>query len=318
MKVSVVIPAFNEADNIHNIVTDVTKSLAGLSDEITDHEIIIVDDASTDNTFETIENLSLPSLSAIRLSRRSGSHIAIRAGLDCAQGDAVICIAADGQDDPQSIGKLINTWQAGNEIVWALRRSRKNEGFLAPLFAKAFYQLLSLFGETDKRIDLSRADFYLLDRKVVDAITSCRETNTSLFGLIAWLGFQQGYIEYDRQPRHSGSSKWTFKSKLRLAQDWIIAFSGIPLKLMTLAGFMVATTGFLYAVFVITRGILYGSPLLGWSSVMTAILLLGGGQMIMLGIMGEYLWRTLDESRNRPSYFIEKHISAKQSHLDNG
>lgn len=311
MMVSVIIPAFNEADNLHHIVTNVANSLTDLSDENADSEIIIVDDASTDKTFQTIEEFDIPNLSAIRLSRRSGSHIAIRAGLDKARGDAVICIAADGQDDPQSINKLISKWQTGKDIVWALRKSRDEEGFFSTLFAKTFYRLLSFFNETDKRIDLSRADFYLLDRKAVNAITSCRETNTSLFGLIAWLGYNQGYIEYDRQPRHSGSSKWTFRSKIHLAKDWIIAFSGIPLKLMTLAGFVVAATGFLYAVFVVARGILFGSPLLGWSSVMTAILLLGGGQMIMLGIMGEYLWRTLDESRNRPCYFVEKEYPNK-------
>ena len=145
-----------------------------------------------------------------------------------------------------------------------------------------------------------------MDRKVVDAITACRETNTSLFGMIAWIGFKQGYIEYERRQRHSGRSKWNLRSRIRLAKDWIIAFSGIPLKLLTIIGFSVACVGFVYAFTVVIRSIIFGSPVQGWSSVMTAILVLGGGQMMMLGILGEYLWRTLDESRNRPGYFVEK------------
>ena len=308
MKLSVVIPAYNEAENIESILSDLAESIRQSSEIVTNYEIVIVDDASSDGMFEKLAEAAFPKVSVIRLSRRSGSHIAIRAGLDYVSGDIVLCIAADGQDDPWAIKRMIEKWHSGCEVVWALRKARDNEGRISSLLAKFFYSLLGFFGEVESKIDLSRADFYLLDKKIVKSIRSCRETNTSLFGLIVWLGYSQGSIEYERKPRRSGNSKWTFKSKLQLAKDWIIAFSGIPLKIMTLVGFLVAGVGFAYAMIIIAKSVLWGSPVQGWSSVMTAILLLGGGQMIMLGILGEYLWRTLDESRNRPHYFIEKKI----------
>jgi dolichol-phosphate mannosyltransferase len=306
MRLSVVIPAYNEVENIESIIHDILESIRQSEELITDHEIIIVDDASSDGMFEVVVAADIEKVSIIRLSRRSGSHIAVRAGLDNVSGDAVLCIAADGQDDPRAINRMVKKWVSGCRIVWALRKERSNEGIIASFFARFFYYLLNLFGEIRSKIDLSRADFYLLDREVVNAIISCRETNTSLFGLIVWLGYRQCSIEYERQPRKAGISKWTFRSKIQLAKDWIIAFSGIPLKIMTLVGFIVAGVGFAYAILIIAKSVFWGSPVQGWSSVMTAILLLGGGQMIMLGVVGEYLWRTLDESRNRPHYFIEK------------
>jgi len=306
MKLSIVIPALNEEENILETIAELRTALGESSDIVAAHEIIVVDDHSTDNTFGTVADLNSPNLRAIRLSRRSGSHMAIRAGLAAATGDGALCLSADGQDDPRMLRQMLERWRAGDNIVWALRKGRENEPLAQRLFAKSFYRLLAWFGSAPTGIDLSRADFYLLDRKVVTAINACPERNTSLFGLVAWLGFRQGWVEYDRKKRRAGTSSWNFRSRLRLATDWIIAFSGVPLKLMTVAGFLIAGLGFLYALLVIARSILYGSPLVGWSSVMTAILLLGGGQMMMLGIIGEYLWRTLDESRNRPAYFIEQ------------
>lgn len=306
MNLSIIIPAYNEADNIGATIQEIRHSLAVLPGGALTAEIIIVDDNSTDDTLAFTEKLAGHGVRTIRLSRRSGSHIALRVGLDVAMGDAAICLAADGQDDPQTLVAMVSEWRSGKDIVWALRQNRENESFGQKLFAKVFYRLLGWFGGGDAQIDLSRADFYLLDRKVINAVKACRERNTSLFGLLVWLGFNQGYVEYERRPRRAGGSKWNFKSRLHLAKDWIIAFSGLPLKLMTMLGFCIAGLGFLYAAFVAVRNIMFGSPLIGWPSVITAILLLGGGQIMMLGIIGEYLWRTLDESRNRPTYFIEK------------
>lgn len=304
-KVSIVIPAFNEADNISDLLSEISQSTVFSANEF-DGEIIVVDDASTDNTFAKASSFTSIPVTVLRLSRRSGSHVAIRAGLDAATGEATICLAADGQDDPAVVEHMLKKWNDGADIVWALRQHRQDEKLVSRLLAKTFYQLLTLFGADNREIDLSRADFYLLDRKVVEALKSCPERNTSLFGLIAWLGFKQEMVEYNRRQRKTGLSKWNFKSRLRLALDWIIAFTGIPLKLVTYTGFFIAVLGFFYAVFVIGHSLILGNPVQGWSSVMTAILLLGGGQMMMLGIIGEYLWRTLDESRNRPCYFISR------------
>ncbi len=306
MKLSVVIPALNEAENIEQTIKELLAAINASSDLVATHELIIIDDHSEDHTFERASGVGAVNLRVIRLSRRSGSHMAIRAGLANATGDAVLCISADGQDDPSVLRHMLDRWQQGNNIVWALRKNRADESLAQRLFARFFYRLLGWFGSAPAGIDLSRADFYLLDRKVVAAINACPERNTSLFGLVAWLGFRQGGVEYDRKRRRAGRSGWNFNSRLRLATDWIVAFSGVPLKLMTVAGFLIAGVGFLYALLVIARSLLLGSPLVGWASTMTAILVLGGGQMMMLGILGEYLWRTLDESRSRPGYFIEQ------------
>ena len=306
MNVSFVIPAYNEADNIGILVREIIANPLFADNQEVQYEIIVVDDASRDDTYDQVLALSLPTVKVMRLSRRSGSHVAIRAGLGKCAGDAIICLAADGQDDPAAIVRMIQKWHDGHDIVWALRKKRENEPLLYKLFTLGFYRLLKFFAGTDSKIDLSKADFYLLDKKVVQAINSCHERNTSLFGLIVWLGYKQGHVEYDRRERKSGRSKWNFQSRLELAKDWIIAFSGIPLKLLTLVGFAIALLGFIYAAIVVGHNLILGNPVPGWSSVMTAILVLGGGQIMMLGIIGEYLWRTLDESRDRPLVFIEK------------
>jgi polyisoprenyl-phosphate glycosyltransferase len=303
--ISVIVPALNESANIRPLIDKLILQFQQPC------EIIIVDDHSSDDTYEQVEQLNLPNVYAIRLSRRSGSHVALRAGLLQATGDAVLCISADGQDNPAVINQMLSKWTAGQQIVWALREKRENEAFMQKYFSLAFYSLLRmLVVEQARNIDLARADFYLLDRLVVDSINSCPERNSSLFGLIAWMGFRQDYVEYERLERLSGKSKWNFRSRLRLAKDWIIAFSGLPLKMMTWIGFSVAVLGLLYAGFIFNRA-LTGYPVQGWASLMILVLVLGGFQMTMAGITGEYLWRTLDETRNRPLFFVEKN-SAKR------
>lgn len=310
MFLSVVIPAFNENENLRDIIGEIKHNIAA-SGNITQHEIIVVDDHSSDDSFDTIQRMTLPGVKCIRLSRRSGSHVALRAGIRAAKGDAVLCISADGQDHPEAIGRMVAGYKAGNDIIWALRKKRQ-EGFSAMLFANFFYNILkSVTDQEENTIDLNRADFFMLSHKAADAVNACNERNTSLFGLLVWLGFKQDFTEYDRRPRKKGSSKWSFRSKMHLAKDWIIAFSGIPLKIMTYAGFTIALCGFLYALFIILYSLMgYARP--GWAETVIITLLLGGIQMIMLGIIGEYLWRNLDETRKRPLYFVEADSSAEE------
>ena len=301
---SVVIPSFNESDNIINTIEEI-KDVIEKKIFSKKYEIIVTDDHSTDNTYQIVESFNDVRIKCIRLSRRSGSHIALRAGIANARGDAVLCISADGQDDPNVLEEMLKKLHEGAQIVWALRKKRK-ESFLIKRSVLIFYRTLELLTDTKKsEIDLSRADFYLLDKKVVDAINHCPERNTSLFGLINWLGFKQDYVEFERRERKSGKSKWNFRARFHLAKDWIIAFSGLPLKLMSILGALVALIGFLYAIFIVIHAII-GNPIQGWTSIMIVILILGGLQMIMFGILGEYLWRNIDESRRRPLYFIEK------------
>jgi dolichol-phosphate mannosyltransferase len=305
VRISVVIPAYNEADNIKSTVEEIL-AITGKIHDIDKTEVIVVDDHSSDNTYDVVNNMNDSRVSCLRLSRQSGSHTAWRAGLMKADGDIVLCISADGQDNPNCLNQMMLKLCSGCNIVWALRKNRNKESLILRLFAKTFYKILfRLIGSNQSGIDLSRADFYILDRPVLEAIKSCAERNTSLFGLISWLGFKQEFVEYERRERKSGLSKWSYRSRLRLAKDWIIAFSGLPLKLMTIVGFIVAFNGFLYATFLIINSFLK-NPMAGWSSIMVVVLVLGGIQMIMLGIAGEYLWRNLDESRKRPHYFIEK------------
>lgn len=300
MKLTIVIPAYNEASSLPETLREVERVL-GAVPGLESYRVLVVDDHSSDGTFDAAGGAG-----CLRLSRRSGSHTALRAGLRKASGDAVVCMSADGQDAPSALPEMIARWRAGGRIVWALRRTRAGESWLVRKPAQAFYRiLLWAIGREEAHIDLSRADFFLLDKSVVEAVNACPERNTSLFGLLAWLGFEQDAVEYDRRERRAGASKWSLRSKMRLAKDWIVAFSGLPLKLMSAAGFVVACAGFLYALVVIFN-FLKGNRVQGWSSMMTALLLLGGVQMMMVGVVGEYLWRTLDESRQRPLYFIEK------------
>lgn len=304
MSLSIIIPAYNESSNIKVIINELLNVLSRTNFS-NKYEIIVVDDHSTDNTYHIVESFNDIRTKCIRLSRRGGSHIALRAGISNAKGDAVLCISADGQDDPNILEEMLKKWEDGTHIVWALRKKRK-ESLLINRSALIFYKTLELLTNTEKsEIDLSRADFYLLDKKVVDAINHCPERNTSLFGLINWLGFKTDYVEFERRKRKSGKSKWNFRTRFRLAKDWIVAFSGLPLKLMSILGALVALIGFLYAIFIVIHAII-GNPIQGWASIMIVILILGGLQMIMFGILGEYLWRNIDESRRRPLYFIEK------------
>lgn len=303
MYLSVIIPAYNEAENIPKIVANILESITK-APVILKYEIIICDDHSSDNTFQAVQALNNTNVIAVRLSRRSGSHTAIRAGLTKSKGDIVLCISADGQDDPTILGKMISKIKEGQQIIWGVRSARK-EAFITKQLSLLFYKLLNAFVPNENKVDLSNADFYLLDRKVVEAINSCQERNTSLFGLIAWIGFKQDQVIYERKERLIGKSKWNFKSKLKLTTDWIIAFSGIPLKLISFLGTLFAAIGFLYALYIMVLSIT-GQTTPGWAETVILVLLMGGIQMVMIGVLGEYLWRTLDESRKRPLFFVEE------------
>lgn len=302
MKISVIIPAFNELINLKETTADLSNHLSSLTP---DYEIIIIDDHSNDDTFKELASWNNPNIKCFRLSRRCGSHTAIRAGLHYAKGDLMLCMAADGQEDLNVLPELVAKWKGGAQVIWGVRKVRK-ENFVIKILAEIFYKTLNCLTQNSmKKIDLSKADFFALDRAVVNGLNEISEKNTSLFGLLTWMGFQQDAVEYNRRPRRHGKSKWSFKRRLNLATDWIIAFSGLPLKLMTIMGVLLFSTGFLYALYILWNAF-HGAPIEGWSSIMIVILVFGGVQMIMLGTLGEYLWRNLEESRKRPLFFIEK------------
>jgi dolichol-phosphate mannosyltransferase len=270
-----------------------------------DWEWIVVDDHSRDGTFDVLFELAGRDahVKALRLSRNFGSHAAITCGIRQAAGNCCIVLAADLQDPPEIIPELVTAWHSGGQIVWAVRRNREGEKRDTILLARAYYWLMRRMVGIES-LPASGADFFLLDRRVMDAFCRFGERNVSILALLSWMGFRQNFIEYDKQARLYGASGWTLGKKIKLALDSITSFSYLPIRAMSMVGIVTALLGFFYAGFVLFNA-LVGHPIEGWSSIMLVVLIIGGFQMLMLGVLGEYLWRTLEESKERPSYLVE-------------
>jgi glycosyltransferase involved in cell wall biosynthesis len=302
MRLTVVTPAFNEAENLPLLHSRIMEVLAAADLQ---GEWLIVDDHSTDDTPEAVRRLCEkdPRVRAVRLSRNFGSHAAIACGLDHADGDAVVVMAADFQDPPEAIPELVREWRAGAQVVWAVRAGREGETTATVGFARLYYWLMRRTSAL-REMPATGADFLLLDRAVVEAVRRFRERHVSILALIFWMGFRQASIRYVKQPRARGRSGWTISKKLKLVVDSLTAFTFFPIRLMSYTGFVVAAAGFVYAAILVMNA-LAGRLVQGWSWLMVVILILGGFQMLMLGVLGEYLWRALDEGRRRPQYLVE-------------
>lgn len=300
--VSIVTPAYREETNLPVLYRRLSDALGILG---VTWEWIVVDDHSPDRTFSVIESIARgdPHVRGVRFSRNFGSHVGIACGLDRACGECAIVMAADLQDPPETIAALLQHWRAGSQIVWASRAARLGETASTVAFSKMYYWMMRRVVGLPN-MPAAGADFFLLDRVVIEAARSIKERNANLFALLTWMGFRTSCIEYDKQARVQGSSGWTTRKKLRLVVDSVTSFSHSPLRLMAWLGLSTAALGFVYAALVVGN-FMTGSPVEGWSSLMVAVLVLGGAQMLMLGVMGEYLWRALDEARQRPRYFIE-------------
>jgi dolichol-phosphate mannosyltransferase len=300
---SVVTPAYNESPNLPVLYERLVHVLAGLS---VAWEWIVVDDHSRDGSFETVAAIAQRDrrVAAIRLARNSGSHTAITCGLHHASGECAVVLAADLQDPPETLPALLEQWQAGAQMVWAVRALREGETASTVGFARLYYLIMRrLVGIQE--LPATGADFFLLDRRVLDAFRQFHESNVSIPALLTWMGFRQATITYDKQARLHGESGWNLSKKLKLVVDSITSFSYLPIRLMSIVGFVVAIVGFLYAGLV-TVNALAGRPPEGWASLMVVVLVVGGIQMLMMGVLGEYVWRALDEARSRPGYLIER------------
>jgi dolichol-phosphate mannosyltransferase len=230
--------------------------------------------------------------------------MAIYCGLDMSSGNCAIVMACDLQDPPETIPLLLAQWHAGAKVVWAVRSKREGERATTIGFSKLYYFIMRrVVGLSET--PANGADFFLIDQVVVKSLRRFDERNVSLLSLISWLGFQQSHIAYVKQSRLYGRSGWTFEKKVRLAIDSITAFTHLPIRLMSYAGLVVGAAGFVYASLIIENS-LFGKPVEGWSSIMVIVLVLGGSQMLMLGVLGEYVWRTLEEARKRPRYVIDE------------
>lgn len=299
---SIVTPAFNESANLPILHGRIAAAFANAN---VDWEWIVVDDHSPDNTFDVISSLaaSNPNLRAVRLARNSGSHAAVICGLSESSGDCAVVMASDLQDPPECIAELLEKWRAGDQVVWAVRAARPGEDASTTAFSRLYYAMMrNVVGI--RSMAPTGADFFLLDRAVIDALLRFDEANASLLALIAWMGFRQGSVSYTKEARLHGRSGWTLAKKLKLVIDSVASFSYLPIRVMSAFGFIFAVLGLVYAGVVIVNA-LRGAPVQGWSSLMVVVLVIGGMQMVMMGILGEYLWRTLDQARSRPKFIIE-------------
>ncbi len=301
--VSIVIPVYNEEACLPALFERLKQWLAGI--ENFDTEILFVDDHSTDTTPALLAEAcgQHSSWRFLRLATNSGSHIAIFAGLEHTQGDCAVFLAADLQDPPELIADMVQRWQEGQQVVWAVREKRDGVPASEMLFANTFYWLMNRFSFIT--VPPKGSDFALLDQKVILALRSSMSASPYLMGEIARLGFSQSKLFYTKAERVEGETKWNLSRKLQLVADAFTGFSFVPIRLMSYLGMAASLLGLIYTVVVILNKIIVGGPVDGWSSLMVVVLLMGGFQMTMLGVLGEYLWRTLEESRQRPKYFVE-------------
>jgi glycosyltransferase involved in cell wall biosynthesis len=299
---SVVVPLFNEEGNLDELLSQLVKILDTIAD-IDRYEIVAVDDGSRDATLAALHEAmpSIPQLVVISLSRNFGHQIAATAGLDAASGDAIILMDGDLQDPPYLIRDFVAKWREGYDVVYATRRSRRGESRFKLWTARLFYRITKRL--TNIAIPVDTGDFRLMSRRVVEALKESRERHRFLRGLVSWVGFKQIGVEYDRDPRFSGGTKYPTSKMLRFAIDGITAFSDIPLRFATYFGFFTSGFAFVFAMVVLVLKFLhYNEP--GYTSTMIAILFLGGVQLITIGILGEYVGRIYDEIKARPLYLV--------------
>ncbi len=301
--ISVIVPIFNEEKNIP-VMYDRLKDALHKTQQA--FEIIYVNDGSKDQSIEVIKGLAKENsfVKYINFSRNFGHQIAVSAGLDMAKGSEVIIIDADGQDPPELIPALYAKLKEGFEIVYAKRKSRKGESALKILTAKWFYKTMARLTYID--IPLDTGDFRIIHRKVVDQINKMPEKQKFLRGQMAWVGFRQTFVEYDRDERLSGNSGYTFRKMFRLAMDGITSFSNFPLRVATISGFACAFIGLLLIAYTLYSRYILKVYEPGWSSLMVTIVFIGGIQLIGIGIIGEYISRIYDNIRNRPLYIVDE------------
>jgi polyisoprenyl-phosphate glycosyltransferase len=298
---SVVVPAFNEADGIETF----HHRLAAVMDGVGTWEVIYVNDGSGDDTLAILHKLRRadPRIAIVNLSRNFGKEIATTAGLDHADGDAVIVIDADLQDPPEVIPTLVASWRQGFDTVYAQRRARLGETWLKRLTAALFYRLMQHAGRVT--LPPNTGDFRLMSKRVVQAVRQVREHHRFMKGVFAWVGFPSCAVLYDRAPRHAGRSKWNYWKLWNLALEGITSFTVMPLKVATYLGLFVALISVIYAAEVVVRKLLFGNAVPGYPSLMTVVLFLGGVQLVTLGVIGEYLGRIFNETKQRPLYLVE-------------
>lgn len=301
--VCAVVPCFNEADALPLLHPRLAAALETL--QVT-WRILYVDDGSTDSTFAMLETLAAcdSRVVAMRLARNFGKELALTAALDHADAEAVVVLDADLQDPPELIAQLFARFREGYDIVYGVRRSRAGESWLKRNTAHAFYRLMGRLSATP--VPRDTGDFRLLSRRAVLALRQLRERHRFMKGLFAWVGFRQIGVEYDRDPRAAGSTKFNYWRLWNFALEGVTSFSTVPLRAATYIGFITALLAFGYGAWTIAKTLLWGEPVRGYPSLMAVMLMLGGVQLIALGLIGEYLGRLYAESKQRPLYLVDQ------------
>lgn len=300
---SIIAPMYNEESNIDYFFETLIPVLTRLNLE---YEIICVNDGSKDHTLERLITYHQhnPQIKIISFSRNFGKEIALTAGLHHSNGKAIIPIDTDMQDPPELIEGLVEKWREGYDVVYAVRRQRLGESSFKRLTANVFYRFINFISDTP--IPKDTGDFRLFDRRVVKELNRIPERTRFMKGLFAWVGFKQVGIEYDRQPRHQGKTKWNYWKLWNFALDGITLFSTFPLRLWSYVGIIISLFSFGFASFLVIRTFVHGKDVPGYASIMVAVLFLGGLQLISLGVIGEYLGRVYAETKRRPLYIINE------------
>jgi glycosyltransferase involved in cell wall biosynthesis len=302
---SAVVPFLNEADNLPRLIAALEQVLTTLD---LAWELVLVDDGSQDSSLAVAkaELQRRPQLQGIviSLSRNFGKEAALTAGLEAAQGDVVVPLDADLQDPPELIGPMLEQWRQGFDVVYAVRRRRAGDSRTKRLTAFGFYRLMGRLSSTP--IPADTGDFRLMDRCVVEALGQLPERSRFMKGLFAWVGFRQTAIGYERDARAKGKSGWNYWKLWNFALDGITSFSRVPLQVLSAGGLLVACLALFYGVWMVLRTLLFGIDLPGYASLMTAVLFLGGVQLLGLGVLGEYLGRVFEEVKRRPLYLVRE------------
>ena len=310
--VSIVVPVYHNAPSLADLLREL-QALAARN-ESDEFEFIFVDDGSRDESFAVLQGLAQcePRMRVARLSRNFGSVAAVMAGLSLARGDCAAAISADLQEPPALLHDMLARWRAGKKVVLAARRKRADP-FPTSLFADAFYAMFRRYAIAS--MPRRGFDFWLIDRQVADLVNNIQESNAYLSGLLLWLGFDPEVIYFDRQERARkyGRSMWTLPKKIKYFIDSFVAFSHFPVRLASSLGALFSLLGLVYAGFIIYQRLALQIDAPGWSSLMVVVLIAAGAQLLILGVLGEYLWRSLDETRRRPRFIIERVIEHADS-----